>query len=976
MMVMFWVVLLFPSFLFPGTTGKIAGYVRDKMTGEPLPGANILVAGTQRGSAADMEGHYYIISLKPGIYTLRVTMMGYQAMEITDVRVRIDQTTRVDISMESTVIEAGETVVIVAERPVIQKDQTTSVEYVSIERIKTSTATDVEEAVNLQTGVFFDPIAVEGNLSGTGRGEPRYSIRGGDQDEVVWYVDGTRSAAMSEARADAGGSFTNVNLESVKEIQVITGGFNAEYGQAQSGIVNVITKDGGDRYTFSLDYQYGPPKQRHFGSYLYDREKNLEFQNNTLEDGTLDPAWWTPERQKQVYDYRDFADHEVRFSLGGPMPGGFLPLLGKEMKKMTFFVTGRYQQLAYQLPRPKDTRNITNLNISTTYTPTPAISVKAGFMYNFDMHATNNEESFPYNVKYYRGYGSLLDNTVYQARIGMTHMISSEMFYELKLSSFTLIQDETPSPYRVLGESLKPDIWGWHRYDGFEEEPFLAHLFSPLAHNVTRDISLVGNFNWQVNHNNFIKSGFEFHYNTYDEENWVLAAWSNDVKDWRTRGLNEAYHPIQMAFYIQDKMEFESMILNMGIRYDYYDGNRDWFTKDSFILNPSLDPEYSPSADPDKDGVDSLGHQKWSYPNVLDKPRERVKRFHSINPRLGISYPITEKSKFHFSYGHFYQMPSINSQYELTYFKPVSIIKGAPSTDTDPERVITMTLEPLKPERTIQFELGFKHHFEGLGVLDVTGFYKDVFEQVERPLFLDKRMYGIDPYTGDESRLFYSSRYSGDYGDARGVEVTFRTLFSNDFLFDLNYSFSKSSRGTATPSQIHIDAEGNINYNWYVEASDRLPTENSYSRPHILRANLFMRYPEKWKIPVLYQLLNNTDVSLLYRYISGQAFTYLEPDDPPDLLDNHRFPARQTMDLKFNKYFQFGGHTVTFYTKITNLFNRKNVRTWGHIWDLDALDKFVETGEPTFEDPDGYDISYSVYYAPRYIWFGFRYDFQ
>ena len=61
-----------------------------------------------------------------------------------------------------------------------------------------------------------------------------------------------------------------------------------------------------------------------------------------------------------------------------------------------------------------------------------------------------------------------------------------------------------------------PDIWGWHRYDGFEEEPFLAHLFSPLGHNVTRDVSLVGNFNWQVNANNFVKTGFEFHYNTYD----------------------------------------------------------------------------------------------------------------------------------------------------------------------------------------------------------------------------------------------------------------------------------------------------------------------------------------------------------------------------------------------------------------------------------------------------------------------------
>ncbi len=998
---LFLLVIIFIAFIpftgYPGITGKIAGVVTDKQTDDALPGVNVTIEGTFMGAATNVQGEYFIISVPPGNYVLKATMMGYKQVEVKNVKVSIDQTTKINIELEQEVVELGESVVVVAERPVIQKDLTTSIEVVGIEEMKQSTVTDVEESVNLQTGVFFDPIPVEGNLSGTGRGEPRYSVRGGEQDEVVWFVDGIRTAAMAEAKADGGGSYTTINQDAVQEIQVITGGFNAEYGQAQSGIVNIITKDGDDQYRFSIDYLYGPPHQRHFGDYLYDREKNIEFINNTLENGTLDSAWWTPERQKQVYDYRDFADHDVRLAFGGPMFGTFLPLIGDEIKKMTFFMTARYRELAYQLPRPRDTRNLTNINLSGKYAVKPGMNIKFGGMYSYDVHASNQEEFFPYFAKYYRGYGSTLDNYVYQTRLSLTHTVTPELFYELKLSSYTYKQHEDPSPYRVPGESKKPDIWGWHRYDGFEDEPFLAHLFSPYARNETGDLSLVGNLSWQVNTNNLIKSGFEFHYHKYKEDTWVLSAFSDDLDDWRVRGLNETYHPIQFAFYLQDKMEFESMILNMGIRYDLYDGNRKWFTKDSYVLNPSLDPEYRPGLDKDNDGIDSLGHNKWDFQNVLDKPRERVDPMHSFNPRLGISFPITDNSVFHFSYGHFYQVPAINAQYEFSYFRPVSVIKGDPSTDSDPERVINMTLEPLKPEKTIQFEMGIKHHFGNFPVflpsdffllnweskyyfkdivINVTGYYKDIFDQTQRAEFLDKRIYGIDPYTGEESRVFYSSRFSGDYGSARGVEVSLKTSFSDYITWNLNYSFSKSTFGKASPFQIHIDENGNVSYEWYIDATDRLPTERSFSRPHIFRSNIYMRYPDSWRIPVLFQLFGNSDLSMLYRYISGQAFTYLEPDDPPDLLDNHRFPARQQWDLKFNKYVQLGDHTLTLYTKIENLFNRKNIKSWGNIFDLEALEKFVETGEPTLYDPDGYNISYSIYYQPRSIWLGVKYNFR
>jgi outer membrane receptor for ferrienterochelin and colicin len=272
--------------------------------------------------------------------------------------------------------------------------------------------------------------------------------------------------------------------------------------------------------------------------------------------------------------------------------------------------------------------------------------------------------------------------------------------------------------------------------------------------------------------------------------------------------------------------------------------------------------------------------------------------------------------------------------------------------------------------------MGIKKHFQDLLVLNITAFYKDLFDHVERAAFLDRRIYGINPYTGAESQVAYSSRFSGDYGDARGVEVTLKTLFSQNFVLDLNYSFSKSKQGKATPEQIRIDANGNVTYRWYTDTTDRLPLENSFSRPHILRLNWFMQYPANWQIPLMTPIFKNMDISLLYRYISGQAFTFLEATDPPDLLDNQRFPAFQTWDLKLNKYFHLSDHTLTFYTKITNLFNNKIIRSWGLPVPFGAahLEKFVKTGEPTWLTP--YDISYSIYHEPRNYWFGLRYHFR
>ncbi|MEO8399892.1 MAG: TonB-dependent receptor, partial [Ignavibacteriaceae bacterium] len=182
--------MVFSVYSFAGVTGKIQGKVIDKKTKEPLPGVNVIVQGTSLGAATDFNGEYFILQVPPGEYTVKASMIGYKEVFVKNVQIRVDYTTRIDIEIEETSVELGEEVVVVAQRPIIQKDVTSSTQFVGSEELARLPVTDTKEGVLLQAGVFFDPIPVVGGLGSAGRGETRYSVRGGSQDEVKWYIDG------------------------------------------------------------------------------------------------------------------------------------------------------------------------------------------------------------------------------------------------------------------------------------------------------------------------------------------------------------------------------------------------------------------------------------------------------------------------------------------------------------------------------------------------------------------------------------------------------------------------------------------------------------------------------------------------------------------------------------------------------------------------------------------------------------------
>jgi outer membrane receptor for ferrienterochelin and colicin len=976
---------LIPSLLIAGVSGKVSGKVTDQKTGEVLPGANVVLPGTGLGASTDVNGEYFILRVPPGAYTLNVTLLGYRAVTVKNVQVSIDQTTRISVELSQESVTLKDEIVITAERPPVQRDATSSTQYVDAKQIAALPVADAREGLLLQTGVFLDPIPAIGGLGGAGRGEQRYAVRGGTQEEVKWFVDGVRTAALVEGRADRGGSFTNVNQNAVQEIQLLTGGFSAEYGEAQSGIVNVVTKEGGSRFSGSVEYIYGVPGQHHFGNYLYDPSTQKEFLDHRLPDGSLDPKWWTPYRQKQTYDYTKIPDHTVYLSLGGPLYTG-------EEGKGTFFLSSGIRREAYDLPHPRDTRNTENALGNFAFILRPDMRLRITGLYNHEAHSTLQENGdYASQAKYDRGWGSLLDTYTWSASAQLTHTLSSSLYYDLKLSTYQFDSFEGPSAFTELGQSKNPDLFGFQKYDGYQNEPFDAWSFIQKNHSTTGDISLVGSVSFQADRANLLKAGFEARTITMAEhEADRFPSFSTDPRLWLNRGLQETYHPIQGSIYVQDKMEFESMVLNIGLRYDYFNPNRTWFWGNN-LYNLAIDPAYDATKDPDKDQVDSLGHVKYSFDNVLKQPRSPSPSYHMFSPRLGVSFPISENTVLRFNYGHFYQMPPLDWMFEFSYFRPIALVQqiaanlnnpSAPhvaSNDGDPERVVVATQEPLKPMKTVSFEAGIKHDFEGIAVVDVVGFYKDVTDQTYPAIgIFDRRIYGYNPFTGGTTaNTFYSSLFPGDYGDSRGFEISIRSLFSQVWTVDINYSFSRSMTARASPGRININKDGNLSFVYDTDVNKRVPVETNFSRPHIVRANLYVQYPSDAGEGLLTTLLRGGSVSLLYRFVSGQAFTYLGPSDPPDTYDNYRYPASNTVDVRLDKTLSYGEtHQVTITVRITNLLNTKNVRSIGDIFfDANAVKKYVETGQVSTKDGGGYDISALTYFEPRRVYLSFKYSF-
>ncbi len=219
------IALLSSVAVFAGTTGKISGYITDQETGEPIVGANIIIEGTYLGASCDLDGYFAINNIPPGEYRVIISAVGYQKIIVEKVLVKIDLTTKLDMKLTSSVIQLDQEVVVTSQRPLVQKDLTSTSVTISSEEIKMLPVESIGQIVNLQAGV------IDGHF------------RGGRSNDVAYLVDG-----VAVTDAFNGGFGVQVENSSIRQMEVISGTFNAEYGQALSGVVNIVTQSGSDKF--------------------------------------------------------------------------------------------------------------------------------------------------------------------------------------------------------------------------------------------------------------------------------------------------------------------------------------------------------------------------------------------------------------------------------------------------------------------------------------------------------------------------------------------------------------------------------------------------------------------------------------------------------------------------------------------------------------------------------------------------------
>jgi outer membrane receptor protein involved in Fe transport len=881
-------VSLYASSLWPGTTGKIVGKVTDAATGESLPGANVVITGSSMGAATDFEGDYYIINVPPGNYSVQVTMIGFTTLTKTGVVVNSDHTTRVEFPLQETILEVGETVTVMADRPLIEKDNTSTRHFVQAEEIAARPTTQLTQILTTLPGI---------DLNAAGE----LVVRRGSLDQVAFLIDGIRARNPLDFEP-----YTNINLTAIQELELITGGFNAEYGEAQSGIFNIVTKEGGNRVTAYSEFRWTPPGKRHWGTEFYDYSTNRYWENSHARhmqwwienpDQWVDPSGtpgndpnsiWTPEEAYQDYidthqpltDYTDRSSYQLEMSLGGPLA---------PIKNLFFFFSGKYRTA------PPITGNSIRDNgtwfdgsAKLTYKLNPNMKLLTSGFFN----ESNSNQGMEFmdedwvtghglrNKYAYYDFPGFPENRTDGLTMKLTHVLNQNSFYELQLSRVHRFRAQGVFPgdstgweagvpefdrLRARDENGNPISGGFSNLIGLHTTGYYYR-----GEDNNTDLTFSGDFVSQITKRWQIKSGGDFTYYILDRFQEGKAF--NVLED-------EVYHPYEGNLYFQNKLEFEGLIMNLGLRYDFYNSNNDIYTE---IFDPF-------------DLFDSVVEGRDPNPETKPSPL-----FGQLSPRIGISHPISESTVLHFSYGHFFQRASFGDYGEGTE------VTGILNTyRTNPEfgqpQPFNLGNRELKPRKTVAYELGIERNFSGL-VAEVTAFYKDITNTIRT----------VTVITRSGGRYLTSG--NGNYGDAKGVEISLRKPLTGFWGGYLNYSWSTGIEGRSGDPDVIAPPGSNVQVGQIFDVGDFILYD-----PVRLKFGVIAATPVDYS--PLGGLLSNIQLSLDYqiyyphRRIANDVFSesgqqFLRPPD-------------RNADIRLRKEFRLMNLRPALFVEVRNAFNDK-----------------------------------------------------
>ncbi len=848
--------IFFATAALAGTTGKIAARAVDKKTGEPLPSVNVVIVGTAIGGTTNAEGWLTIINVPPGTYNVRSTIMGYSPQLTTKVVVSADLTTNLTFDMTEASVELGKEVVIVAERPMIRKDETSKMSVISAETFSDLPMVSFQQIVGLQAGFVTD-------------GSGDIHARGGRSGELVYLVDGVPTRDPL-----SGGMGTQLDKYAIQELQVLTGGFSAEYGQALSGVVNIVTKEGGTQYNARVEYESG---QLNESPYHALNAMALDYMG-TNADGTLSPR--SDDRGTLIKDipsaYKQqtlsgtqglFPDiamlGQVSLMASGPMP--WIPAL-------KFFTTARYENSLSQMPWGYNKERETNGKLSYLLG-----NLKFSLS---DRRLWRKYKSYSHSWKYVPdGYGENKETTARQ-NLTVNYFPNNETnatfnfsFNDRQSGRYTPGKYAIFSPDGILIESNYIKNTG----NQFIQTGDLGTSYDNHLKTYIGKLDLSSQFDRY----NMVKVGAEI--TSYDIKRLAYAQpWKGGY--WGYENFQK--FPLEVAAYAQDKLELGSFIINAGLRFDYID------VKDTQW--PSVT---SPAGFLD----DTL--KQWVVVNEIP-----AKSRMQISPRLGIAFPITDRTVFYSSYGHFFQRADYLEMYSLRDPSINNAFVGNPG---------------IEPQKTVAFEFGLRQQLGENYTIEVGSYFKDITNLV------GSTYRTVFPYS-------YTIYDNSNYGKVSGLDVTVTKRMSNYFGGSVTYTYSVAKGNESDPTEGYSDYRG---------ANAILRPKRvfylDFDRRHVVSGLLNVVFPRAFG-PLLFGCypFENLNANIVLQMASGLPYTPNTLEEGDQLIvekNSGRKGGTFQVDLRVERWVSAYNVKFSAFIKVANLFDTINPQlVWsatGDPWD-------------------------------------------
>lgn len=895
------------------TGGKIQGTVTDSETGEPLIGVQIVIQGTTKGTITNLDGFYSIIDVSPDIYALVFKYVGFKEITVQQVQVLPDKTTTINITMEEAVIE-GEEVVITAERPIVQKDRTTTTAFVSGDDLENLPVASVSEAVNLQAGV------VDGHF------------RGGRLNEVSYVVNGV---SINNPFTNTAGFDIEQNM--VSSLEVITGVFNAEYGQATSGVVNIETKAPPRKWSFNM--------LSNVGAVASSRE--LEFVKRTTGPGS---ALRIDDFESEKVSYWEATDqpnrYEVQFSGGGPI---IEDLIGVNVSLRYLKDDGSF--VARDIFRPDDYSGnestfqstfLTNPNDPSEWliestgsgdfvsmSESERISLNTSLSY-----FVNSKLKLDYNMFFqdgsYRGFNHFLQyvpegrNTDYYNNL--TQILSAR--YSLTEKSFVKLSysyqvDEYEN--RLYGGPTQGDsLFDSRIVPGNYSSQTGAYAFQVggnqinYARNESKIHTIVGSYTSQVNRYNQIKIGAEARIQQFNDVNIGIDILPrNNYQPVRTSQLwRNSFidiSPFQFSAYAQDKIELENLIINAGVRFDYFDPDyvipRFWNEADSLtVTDPATGERVSNRVEAD--------------------PK------YQVSPRLGVAFPISATGVIRFSYGLFFQIPNYADIYSTPQYR------------SNPLGGTFYSNPNVEPQSTSTFEVGLQQGLTDDMRMELTLYTKDVRNLLRTRA--ERSSLNANPVIFQEN---------GNFGTVRGLTLALSQRPVNGISWTLDYTLQFVDGSYNIAGDQLQRAESGLDVTYKLARLD-------WDRRHVINNSLTYSPNERLRTTIV-----NT-------FQTGRPYTTQRTSGFSLIPNNADMPAFFNTDLQvYYEPFDFG-YDVELFLRVNNVFDIRNetqvYASSGTATENPELERFSDIliqGVNTIED---YFIRQDYFSRPRTIDIGIR----